>query len=313
MLFAADLAIRKTTAVTVTATLEAVPGTDLVRVSAPLPSSSASKVVSQYRARPASHVYVSVPPEGRPTANPASPSHFIFEFLYNPFTVASVSASSSVDTTLSLIFRRYAGPMTSHLHLSSSSTPPRIPLTIDGPYGEASFSFPSLLSQKGGAHRILLFAGGVGATFILPIYRTLLADHPASRVRLVWAVRTAADVTWATSPSEGAANSSLLDDEDVQIFLTGEIGADSTASSRGTGAGGSSTNRGIELADLHGRRAGRPDVRKIVDDTFRLGQAETVAVLVCGPEGMARDVRNAVRPWVMKGRNVWWHDEAFGW
>lgn len=57
----------------------------------------------------------------------------------------------------------------------------------------------------------------------------------------------------------------------------------------------------------------RPDVKRIVDEVFSQGKHERVAVLVCGPKGMGRAVRAAVNPWAAKGRDVWWHDEAFGW
>lgn len=304
VIFTIDLAVRKTTAVTVTATLETVPGTDLIRVSAPLPAAKTAR----YRARPASHLYLSVPPSGRPSANPISPSHFIFEFLYNPFTVAAVSPSTDA---LSLVLRRSAGPMTSHLSSASSAssaTAIKLPLTLDGPYGAASHSWPSLLSKNGGPHRILLFAGGVGATFILPIYNTLVTDHPAANVQFIWAIRTAADATWATSPTSptGSNARSLLEDDNVQLFLTRDTGT--ATSTNGDRSGGS-----IEMGGLRGAKTRRPDIHNIVSRTFRQSQSKTIAVLVCGPTEMARDVRNAVRPWVMKGRDVWWHDESFGW
>lgn len=57
----------------------------------------------------------------------------------------------------------------------------------------------------------------------------------------------------------------------------------------------------------------RPDFGKIVDEVFRMGGEERVAVFVCGPAGMAGDVRREVGRWVAKGRDVWFHDEAFGW
>lgn len=302
-IFAVDLAVRKTTAVTAPASLEAVPGTDLIKLSVPLPP----KKARQYLNRPASHVYLSVPPENRP----ASPANFIFDFLYNPFTVASVNESSNA---ISLVFRRQIGPMTTHLgnlaasSSSSSSSPDsetKLPLTIEGPYGAASLSFPDLLAKGGGAHRILLFAGGVGATFALPIYNALIAERPTSKVKFIWAIRAAADATWAVSLTSSEGGKSLLDDDKVQLFLTGDMGSGSGPSP--------SASHSYEMSDLRRRNAKRPDITKIVDDTFRLGQNETVAIMVCGPAEMVRDVRQAVRPWVMKGRNVWWHDEAFGW
>ena len=60
----------------------------------------------------------------------------------------------------------------------------------------------------------------------------------------------------------------------------------------------------------HNRK--RPDLKKIVDDAFRHGDEERVAVVVCGPEEMATELRKHVGVWVMKGRAVWWHKEGFG-
>ena len=304
LIFTIDLAVRKTTSVTAQATLETVPGTDLVKVSIPVPP----KKTRQYLARPASHVYLSIPPENRPATNAS-----IFDFLYNPFTVASVDDKSDA---VSLVLRRHAGPMTSHLgnlaasssSTSSTSTETKFALTVEGPYGEASLTFPEFL-VTGGAHRVLLFAGGVGATFAVPIYNALVADWPSTKVKLIWAIRAAADATWAVSlPSSTATEDgkSLLDDDNVQLFLTGDMGHDAPAAP-------SAAATGVEMSDLRRRNTRRPDITKIVDDTFRLGQGETVAVMVCGPLGMTQDVRRAVRPWVMKGRTVWWHEESFGW
>lgn len=291
--FIVDLGVRKATTITASATLEAVPGTNLLKIDVPL-----LKQGEKFRARPGSHIYLSIPNESRPSG---SPSNLIFELMYNPFTVASVNDESS---TITVIARSRNGPVTNHLAtLASLGT--KIPLSIEGPYGAAGKAFSTLLAEN--IDRVLLFAGGVGATFALPIYHALLAEKPFAKVKLIWAIRSAGDATWAVSTS--TTQKSVLDDGNVQLFLTGDLGLSSSSDISFPG--------GIELTDLHRRRTSgskkRPDVGKIVDDTFRTGLEETVAVMVCGPAEMARDVREVVRPWVMKGRNVWWHNEAFGW
>lgn len=58
---------------------------------------------------------------------------------------------------------------------------------------------------------------------------------------------------------------------------------------------------------------GRPDLRSIVNDIFETYREGKVAVLVCGPRGLGRAVRNEVGKWVGRGREVWWHGEEFGW
>ena len=56
----------------------------------------------------------------------------------------------------------------------------------------------------------------------------------------------------------------------------------------------------------------RPDLKKIVDEVFQQGLEEKVAVLVCGPSSMARELRKHVGSWVGRGREVFWHNESFG-
>lgn len=90
----------------------------------------------------------------------------------------------------------------------------------------------------------------------------------------------------------------------MELFVTGEEEAVGDA---GIGfeelprAGGDAVMRG-----------GRPEVGRIVDEVFRMGEGERVAVVVCGPEGMAREARRGVARWVGKGREVWFHEEGFG-
>ena len=147
---------------------------------------------------------------------------------------------------------------------------------------------------------------------------------------LYWALRGAGEATWAMGEAGGE---SILNDDNVQIFLTGDMmdpmqpaGASTSpaATSEGSRSGVESTDDGeVEMSSMyrdrrrnrytshHNRK--RPDLKKIVDDIFKQGSEERVAVIVCGPEDMARDVREHVGVWVAKGRSVWYHNEAFGW
>ena len=317
VLLAIDIVLRRRQTVrSAPSTLETVPGTNLVRIEATLPPSQ----ISSFRAHPGSHVFVHIPAASRPSQSLVSGSNYLFELARNPFTVSSVNATSGAIT---LIARKRAGPLTSHLStLSSSSADSPVTLDIQGPYGGAiGKSLPSLLA--GAYDRILLFAGGVGATFALPIYRAILSDNPSAHVTLIWAVRSAAEATWAVSSSTASdsGSSSVLDDKNVQLFLTGDMGVADSSRSRDGDEGGQ--QQSVEMARLHrgehssssnsARNRKRPDVRKIIDDAFRKGREESVAVIVCGPAGMVREARESVRPWTMKGRRVWWHSEAFGW
>ena len=63
----------------------------------------------------------------------------------------------------------------------------------------------------------------------------------------------------------------------------------------------------------HALKFGRVNVEKIVDGAFAGKDAERVAVLVCGPGALGRDVRRCVGDWVHDGKEVFWHEEQFGW
>ncbi|KAK5995663.1 putative metalloreductase AIM14-like protein [Cladobotryum mycophilum] len=308
VVFIFDLAARKMGTVTTPSTVETISGTDLVKVSVPLPAEKAEK----FRSLPGSHIYLNIPPTGRTAKHPSSKS-LVFDFLYNPFTVASVKEDNS---GIAFVARRRNGPMTNVLNdfaSPSSSGETKVSLAIEGPYGEMGKHFQNLLTWS--PTRILLVAGGVGATFTVPLYHAIQTDLPAAKIQFVWAIRTPGDATWAISTGD---DKKLLEDENVQLYLTGDLGLANDADNA-AGAGTTTVELDAMFRDSrrgrftseHNRK--RPDIQKIVDDAFRQGLQDKVAVLVCGPTEMTWEVRRHVRPWVMKGRDVWWHNESFGW
>ncbi|KAI2616805.1 metalloreductase Fre8 [Hypoxylon sp. NC1633] len=292
--FLLDLIKRNFDTFTAPATLELIPGTSLIKIAASIPPNK----LSRFRKYPGMHVYLTIPAAARRVSNMAPMAFLLLEFAFNPFTIASVNEESG---DLTLVARKQKGPMTRALarFADNELTATKLPLNIEGPYGCAT-QFPNLAGPA--FDRILLVAGGVGATFILPLYR------PVARVQMVWAVRGPGDATWPVSGTAG----SILDDENIHLFLTGDVFADTDEA-----ASPSDEDEGIELNDNvqanleHTRK--RPDLQRIVDDLFRHGVEDRVAVLVCGPEEMARELRAAVGVWVKKGRNVWWHNETFAW
>ena len=57
---------------------------------------------------------------------------------------------------------------------------------------------------------------------------------------------------------------------------------------------------------------GRPDLRALVNETFAgTGEKEKVAVIVCGPKQLAKEIRREVGRWIEK-RDVWFWSEEFG-
>lgn len=273
--------------------------TKLVKLAIPIP---ASKIL-RFNVAPGQHVYLSIPPE-------SVGSKIIHQLLYNPFTVADVSPKGIL-----LVLRTLNGPTTIALKQLTKLPAGDPAINIEGPYGVAR-QFPNFAAEF---DRILLVAGGVGATFILPIYHRITSGmgnkgSNASRVELIWAMRSLAEASWLANTEYSNATDG---DNRVKIYVTGVDPENPEAS----GAVAGPEDGSAELEDLlkkeqpdrvTGGRT-RPNLRNIVDSTFRRGRHERVAVLVCGPAEMARELRENVGRWIAQGRQVWWHDESFGW
>lgn len=147
----------------------------------------------------------------------------------------------------------------------------------------------------------------MGATFVLPLYQRVMADMENTggdigRIDIVWYVRTEAEVEWAAQTVGSAIGEEEW--EGVEVVVTRE------EEEEGVVDGGVEM---LDLAEEGGRKKRRRvDVGEDVDVVFRKGEGERVAIIVCGPGGMAREVRTAVGRWVGKGRDVWLHEEEFG-
>jgi len=306
ILFILDLAARKIDTTTQFSKITQIPHTTLLEIKIPI---APSKITRFYEV-PGQHVYLSIPRESRP---PKTPSLSLYEVFFNPFTVADVS-----ETDITIVFRPLQGPVTTALNRLADLSKAKPPVSIEGPYGEAR-RFPNLAVDF---DRVLLVAGGVGSTFILPIYNQItsgiLGDGQSpTKVALVWSMRSITDTYWI-----GKVKREKLfgEKEHVKIFLTGEVDdRDGSFIPLEDGSIGMEDVNGkaeAEQAEQSINVSGgymRPDLRKIVDDTFQAGQEERIAVLVCGPPEMARELRENVGRWVIKGRSVWFHNETFGW
>lgn len=323
LVFLADIVSRKLDTVTATATLEPIPATSLVKVTTSVPFHK----IGRFQKHPGSHIYLQIPSDARRSQDPYSKDYLVHEFLFNPFTVAAVDGDNS---ELTLVARHLRGPTTSTLRqlaqdaAGAASTRP-VSLDIEGPYGVAA-RFPSLAG--GDYDRVLLVSGGVGATFTVPLFRALASGAPAaSRVQLVWSVRTPADAAWVSADEGGRPFS---EHPGVQLYVTGSPRAAEVVGDQPLQSGvemrpiRKDEGRVVEEEDgeegsgevqMQRKRAagGRPDLKKIVDELFRQGLEERVAVLFCGPTEMGRELRRHVGVWVKKGREVFWHSESFEW
>ncbi|KIW27378.1 uncharacterized protein PV07_07121 [Cladophialophora immunda] len=302
---------------------ENIPGTQLVRVSFLVDKTSALA-----QAIPGQHVYV------RRRGGLIGPK--------TPFSIANVHLSAKDGkeqmVEVMLVLWNTGGPGTSSLAALSK---PKVDeaadeMQIEGPYGEASVYMPAILRSDPG-DPVLLVAGGIGATYVLPIYIALLnsrrrrrAEGAMGRIKMVWLIKTPADARWGIELLVSRLREGLV--LDVDIYIT-------TVSSAMDELDSSSLPSSLLLKKhgLHLHQLGhRPSLGPIIDEVFGSSPVSSssssaslspsfhderssleldgqVTVFVCGPRGLSTDVRALVGGRVIgEGRRVRWFEEVFG-
>lgn len=317
----------------VDATVSLVPGTSnlldiIIPLSSSKPSQRGQKAKGLLKWEAGQHVYLSQHKSGLFT-RPLKTK--------NPFTIASLP---SEDGHVRLIARIMDGNTAALATAAKCSKPDStIPLMIEGPYGLTTHS-ANLLPYS----RVLFVAGGVGASFVLPLYRSLLKDLSPSAgsrrrqgVRFGWVVRSVVETAWAIPKEESEAKGVK---ERMTVWVTRGEGADGNADGVGRSereevaargklersdeeeesiemerllpGGGAEENSGVQRGRELDVKYGRPDLRGLVNETFAgTDEKDKIAVFVCGPKGLARDVRKEVGRWIEK-REVWFWSEEFG-
>lgn len=299
---------RNVSQATAGATLELMPSANLLIISIPL-----TKPLSSKNYTPGQHIYIGFP---------SLPQ----KLRINPFSISNRNPHE--DNKIELVARVLSG--TTAVLAGHAAKQRTTSLTLEGPYGAAKY-FPDLATYD----RALFVAGGVGATFTLPLYLDLLqrkarGEHTPSP-KFVWSVRQIADARWGIKQLVEACGT-LPESFNAYSTQADADGRDSEPLARRTrNEVGTEVGDSVELQeqdrllsdssspdDAASRAAktmqnGRPDFRAIVDEIFSYDGRERVAILVCGPSGMGASVRRDVARWVWKGRDVFWHGEEFGW
>ncbi|KAK5656415.1 hypothetical protein OQA88_4796 [Cercophora sp. LCS_1] len=235
---------------------------------------------------PTDHVFLTVPALGRS-----------FDLQAHPFTIASAAPGvvtsandESVHAWFSLLIRAYDG-FTAEL-LRYAQTNGRVPVVMDGPYGSSH-----ALEMLRASERAILVAGGSGIAVTFPLVWALLHESkpreadtdavagakraPRQRVHLLWVTHSRSHRSWVPEQQ--------LD----------ELVA-----------------RGLDLVIPEPTvEAGRPNVAMYVKGWIEDAAAngEEVSVVVSGPDGLNRSVRNACADEIGAGLDVRMAVEKFGW
>ena len=276
-----------------------VAGTNLTKIKMPFSNSTSTTWT------PGQHVYLQLP-----SAN---------SLRTNPFTVASLPAADGHITLVARILKGNTVDLAS-IAGNGSEKEKTVPFraNLEGPYG-ASTRLPDLTQFD----RVLLIAGGIGATFIVPIWRHTLRTRNnavtlspfSASVRFVWAVRSLEETSWALPVAEASSSKPAASHDEADIYVTGaNVGnTDGTsvelAKQNGTDASVAPQPKDLSESGFTVRYS-RPDMRELIDAAFS-GPVERVAVLICGPPGMGKQVRREVGRWVQRGKEVFWHNEDF--
>ena len=248
-------------------------------------------------------------------------------FSANPFTITYERSTSTL-----IAYAKIRGKRTTALSNLSKQTM----LSVEGPYGKSTTyenSLPGYLMNN--TNRVLLIAGGVGATFgfsvALDVLERLHQTH-IKKVRefltVVWVVRDKDDVAWADEilqrDSKTSARAVLADVVTIYYSRPSWKDVDSGAEPDLSDLVEDSKEDqlmkpltdGTHKQDGEGinkPQLGRPSFKEIVADFLGDMAAEkTAAVAVCGPGSMCRDVRQTVTYHIKKGTKIWWHEEKFG-
>ncbi|MCJ1456834.1 hypothetical protein MMC28_007199 [Mycoblastus sanguinarius] len=228
--------------------------------------------------KPTEHIFLTVAPLAR--------KHII---QAHPFTIASPARSvGEKDASLELIIRAqdgFSGDLVRYAKAHDSTT-----IRLDGPYG--SQSAVELLQDSDHA---VIVAGGSGIAVAWPLVWSVIEEAciqdlensacPTNRKQIlfVWVMREKSHISW------------LGDDKLRQLQA-----------------------RGVTLMTLPPTAEyGHPDISRIIGLWIeRLNCQNTlpnVGVVVSGPDGMNRAVRNTCAFGIKRGKNISVEVEKFGW
>ena len=248
--------------------------------------------------KPTEHVFLTIPSLAR--------KHIL---QAHPFTIASKAPTSpheKEEANLELIIRAQNGFSEDLLHHAKSHNNNNIvSVRLDGPYG--SQSAVNLLRNSDHA---VIVAGGSGIAVAWPLVWSLITDHSSSS---------------STSPDpdlEHSAHNSSKQQQKQQILFIWITRSRSHVSWLGR-----DQSQLEDLRTQHGitvltppptSEHGHPDTAGMIEEWISSrgggrGERKKVGVVVSGPDGLNRAVRNVCASLLREGRDVSVEVEKFGW
>lgn len=254
------------------------------------------------------------PTESHNTSNfgTASSSSSSVDTPNEPLIHQTTPQDQPTPTTLIFWIRPYDGwtrkLRNSCLNAANRTSHPT--LLLEGPYGHTS----PLHSYA----TVLLIAGGTGIASAVPYILSHVSQtthHNSTRtsnIHLVWTARQKAFIEDVCN--EELAPALQREDFRASFFTTREpSGMDASALYDERAPEGKATK--ARLPEIRVRHE-RPDIRGLIAQAAREEEevGGSVAVLVCGPAGMADEARSAVYEAMRGGcRGIRYFEEAFGW
>ena len=235
----------------------------------------------------------------------------------NPFTiVGATKGSSERHMKMTLVARNLGGPQTAALTRSVNNTE-GAEISVEGPYGEASEYMHQLSEDAKSTGQILLIAGGVGATYAVPIYQHLLHSRGnTAGIKLIWLVKSSDDAKWGVEMLRQTTSA-----VNVQLCITQKSRPNHDLSSTSKGITSIETESRSQVRALIQSviaRSTEPKNGSLVSNVKRDPRKEKrsydkLTVLLCGPPSLSQTVRSEVGKHVIGyGKDVDWYEEQFG-
>ncbi|KAJ4346083.1 hypothetical protein N0V95_005699 [Ascochyta clinopodiicola] len=230
---------------------------------------------------PNEHIFISVPALSR---KHALQSHPFTIFSAAPNTHRTTQANQGEHAWFTLLIRAQAQSGFTAQLLNHARTNPQTRIRLDGPYGSSH-----ALDLLRASSTAVLVAGGSGIAVAYPLLYALLQPSLQDPETAMLQSRRNVKLLWIThSPSHR-----LWIPEDKLKELQ-DWGLD-------------------VLIPPPTALAGRPDVQSVVGEWVDAEGIGKTGVVVSGPEGLVRDVRNVCSSKIRIGRDVGLAVEKFGW